>query len=109
LLPNLPTLFFRAGLENLCEHVAAQVIDAPAAPGSSASRWSSSDPDTAITAFVSKVMALPASDPRAGPARELLAEHFASASAQPGITVTQALQSTFVVACLSPSTVSIGL
>src|SRR5207248_6094825 len=34
LLPNLPTLFFRAGLENLCEHVAAQVIDAPAPAGS---------------------------------------------------------------------------
>jgi hypothetical protein len=108
LLPNLPTLFFRAGLENLCEHVATQVIDAPASTGSG-SRWSSGDPQTAITGFVSQVMALPAGDPRAEPARALLAEHFASASAQPGITATQALQSTFVVACLSPSTVSIGL
>src|SRR6185436_12921163 len=109
LLPNLPTLFFRAGLENLCEHVAAQVIDAPGSPGSGGRRWSSGDPDTAIAGFVSDVMALPAADPRAGPARELLAEHFASARAQPGITAAQALQSTFVVACLSPSTVSIGL
>jgi hypothetical protein len=107
LLPNLPTLFFRAGIENLCEHVAAQVVDAPASQGSV--HWSSSDPRTAIAGFVSQVMALPASDPRAEAARQLLVEHFASASAQPGITATQALQSTFVVACLSPSTVSVGL
>ena len=32
-LPNQPTLFYRAGLENICEAVAELVIDAPAESG----------------------------------------------------------------------------
>jgi hypothetical protein len=39
----------------------------------------------------------------------LLKSHFTSATKQAGINATQALRSTFVVACLAPSTVSIGL
>src|SRR5262249_46856333 len=107
ILPNAPTLFFRAGLENICASVAEQVIDAP--PDSPATRrWSSADADIAITDFVRDVMALPASDGRAAPAGALLRSHFASAMEE-GVTATDALRSTFVVACLAPSTVSIGL
>ena len=110
ILPNLPTLFFRAGLENICAHVATQVIDVPpgAAPAR-ARRWSSSQPEAAIADFVSTVMALPPADPRAAPARDLLSEHFASARGQPGVSAGEALQSTFVVACLAPSAVSMGM
>jgi hypothetical protein len=109
LLPNLPTLFFRAGLENICADVATRVIDVPGATPAGARRWSSSQPEAAIADFVGTVMALPPSDPRADEARALLTEHFASAREQPGVSVTEALQSTFVVACLAPSAVSVGM
>jgi hypothetical protein len=109
ILPNDPTVFYLAGLQNICESVAARVIDA--APGSPPEirRWSSAQPDDAIRDFVSEVMALTPRDPRAAPAQELLRSHFASALKEPGITASDALRSTFVVACLSPSAVSIGL
>jgi hypothetical protein len=110
ILPNDPTLFFRAGTENICEGIAAQVIDA--ASGSQPAgvkQWSSTQPDAAIADFVGTVMALTPSDPRYAAAQQLLKSHFTSASAQSGITPTAALRSTFVVACLSPSAVGIGL
>jgi hypothetical protein len=110
ILPNEPTLFFRAGAENLCEAIAAEVVD-PAAGSSPAGAvaWSSTQPDAAIADFVGIVMAITPSDPRSAPARTLLKSHFASATQQPGINATDALRSTFVVACLAPSSVSIGL
>jgi hypothetical protein len=108
ILPNEPTLFFRAGIENMCADVAEQVVDAPAAPAG-AKQWSSAEPDAAIRDFVSVVMALAPSDPRSAPAIDLLTSHFMSALAEPGIGATEALRSTFVVACLAPSTLSIGL
>jgi hypothetical protein len=108
LLPNQPTLFFRAGTENICEAVAAQVVDAASAPAG-VTHWSSSQPDAAVADFVSIVMAVTPSDPRSAPLQSLLKAHFAAAAQQAGITPTQALRSTFVVACLAPSAVSIGL
>jgi hypothetical protein len=110
ILPNQPTLFFVAGTENICESIAARVIDAPA--GSlppDVKHWSSSQPNAAIIDFVSQLMALSPADARAAPAKTLLAAHFAAALRQPGMTPTDALRSTFVVACQAPSTISIGL
>jgi hypothetical protein len=108
-LPNAPTLFYRAGTENICEAVAAQVIDVAAAKQVMGTRyWSSTAPDAAIADFVSTVMGLVASDPRAAPATSLLSGHFAAAMQQ-GATASDALKSTFVTACLAPSAVSIGL
>lgn len=108
-LPNAPTLFFRAGLENICSAVAAQVIDVTAAKQvAGVKQWSSADPDSAIADFVSLIMALPSSDARAAPAAALLHGHYGDALAQ-GATATNALRSTFVTACLAPSFVSIGL
>jgi hypothetical protein len=110
ILPNQPTLFFAAGTENICESIAARVVDPPAGSlAAEARRWSSAQPDQAIADFVKEVMGLAPSDSRAAPARAVLAEHFSSASAQPRVSATDALRSTFVVACMAPSTVSIGL
>jgi hypothetical protein len=111
LLPNEPTLFFRAGVENICENLAGEVIDPMPRSGSYAGerRWSSSRPTEAIADFVSTLMGLPPSDPRAEPSRSALTSHYQSALARPGVSPTQALRSTFVVACVAPSTVSIGL
>ena len=108
-LPNQPTLFYRAGTENICAAVAAQVIDVAAGKQTDGGTyWSSGDPSGAIADFVSTIMALVPSDPRAGAATNLLQAHFTAAVAQ-GATATAALQSTFVAACLAPSAVSIGM
>jgi hypothetical protein len=108
-LPNQPTLFYRAGTENICEAVAALTIDTPTAKQEAGvKQWSSAQPTAAIDDFVNIVMALPPSDPRAPQAVALLTAHFTAAT-QSGATATAALQSTFVAACLAPSAVSIGL
>jgi hypothetical protein len=108
-LPNDPTLFYRAGTENVCAIVAAAVIDVPAAkqtPG--VTQWSSAMPDAAIADFVGTVMGLPPSDARAAPAATILKSHFTDAMTA-GATASDALKSTFITACLAPSAVSIGL
>ncbi len=108
-LPNAPTLFYRAGVENICASVAAQVIDVPASKQvAGVTTWSSADPDAAIAGFVSQVMALTAADPRAPQATSILQAHFAAARQQ-GASATTALQSTFVAACLAPSATGIGM
>jgi hypothetical protein len=112
-LPNQPTLFFRAGTENICESVAQLVIDPPkngAAPmGSTPTKtWSSAQPNAAIADFVQIVMALPPSDPRSAQATAILTSHFQSAT-KGGSNASDALKSTFTTACLAPSAVSIGL
>jgi hypothetical protein len=110
ILPNDPSLFFVAGVENICQNLAVDVVDARAGsqpPG--ARQWSSAHPDAAIADFVHEVMALAPSDTRAAQAQAILASHFSAAAGQPGATATDALRSTFVVACMAPSSVTIGL
>jgi hypothetical protein len=106
ILPNEPTLFYVAGLENICKEVAGAVVDGPPGAGR---RWSSAQPDAAIADFVGTVMGLARPDPRARAAEEVLRDHFATALQQPDTTATQALRSAFVVACLAPSAISVGL
>jgi hypothetical protein len=108
-LPNQPTLFFRAAVENICLTAATMVIDVPAAKRlPNAKQWSSGQPDAAIADFVALMLGLPASDARAEPATSLLKAHFATAMQQKK-SASDALKSTFAIACLSPSFVSIGL
>jgi len=88
---------------------AADVIDVPTAKRvAGVAAWSSAQPDAAIADFVSTVMALVASDPRSAAAAALLKGHFTAATAQ-GASASDALKSTFVAACLAPSSTSIGL
>jgi hypothetical protein len=108
-LPNQPTLFYRAGLENVCAQVAALTIDAkPDKNQPGAKQWSSAQPDAAIAEFVSTIMALPGSDPRAAQAAAILTSHF-QAAVQAGQSAGDSLKSTFVAACLSPSFIGIGM
>jgi hypothetical protein len=109
-LPNQPTLFFRAGTENICEALAAETIDVPTAKQTAGvTQWSSAQASAAIDDFVGIIMGLTSSDPRYAQAQSILNAHFQSAMKQPGTTATSALQSTFVAACLAPSAVSIGM
>jgi hypothetical protein len=106
-LPNAPTLFYRAAVENICEGVAAMVIDVTT-PVAGQKQWSSSQIDPALADFVHLVMGLPAADPRASDALSLLKDHFTQAT-EKGASASDALKSTFVVSCLAPSTDAIGL
>jgi hypothetical protein len=96
-----PNLFFRAAVEELCENLAPQIVD-----GTTASVYSSSDVTDAITGMVQNVMGYPPSDPHYAQAVAILTSHDQSASAQ---GASNALRSTFVLACESPTSVSIGL
>jgi hypothetical protein len=108
-LPNQPSLFYRAGTENVCASIAGSVIDvATSKQTAGVTYWSSTDPNTAIAAFVGEIMGLVPSDPRAAPATSILTSHFTTAMQQ-GATASNALKSTFIAACLAPSAVSIGL
>jgi hypothetical protein len=108
-LPNQPSLFYRAGMENVCAAVAAIVVDpaATAAPPG-ARHWTGTDPDTAIADFTTLLMSLTSSDPRAAPAKSLLRAHYDAAVGQKA-TKTDALRSTVVTACLSPGMEGVGM
>jgi hypothetical protein len=111
-LPNNPTLFYRAGLENFCEGIAAVVIDNKNPPAGVTTWQSSACSDTTcqpITDFVNLVAGIPPSDPRATPLYQALLTNFDMSKAQAGTTATAALQSTFTAACMAPSALSIGL
>lgn len=106
-LPSLPTdpdLFFRASVERMCTLLAGQVVDV--AKGTSL--YVGTKPDEAIDEFVKTVMALPSTDPRAEPARALLKDNFTQSTAA-GASASDALKSTFTLACISPSAVIVGL
>ncbi len=108
ILPNDPTLFYRAGLENVCVEVARLVIDSPFnGDQPNSKRWHSTDPDSAITDFVDQLMGLTASDPRTTQVKTLLRSHYTTARASQ--SASDALKSTFITACLSPSLLGIGL
>jgi hypothetical protein len=115
LLPTSPTLFYRSALENVCSYLAQATIDATAIPTQpNVMQWKSSDPlATNVAAFVGLVMAITPNDPRYTPLVNALTDHYNSALGQGavgGVTAaTNALRSTFVVACLSPSFAGVGM
>jgi len=104
-LPTAPDLFFRASTEAMCALVALQVVDVT--PGTS--RYVSANPTVAITDMVANVMGIPPGDPRSAMATQILTDHFTTAKATSGVTPGDALRSTFDLACLSPSSVIVGL
>lgn len=106
-LPSLPTnpdLFFRQSTEAICKLVGDQVIDVK----DGASKYTSSDVPGALEDFVSTVMAVPPSDPRHGPAKAILQDNLDQSKAS-GADATDSLKATFQLACLSPTSVVVGL
>jgi hypothetical protein len=111
-LPAVPTLFFRAAIENICETVAGQIIDntKPPAGAVTYSSATKASVDQAIDAFVTNLMGLVPSDPSALEMVGLLRAHYAAVLADPSKPKpTDALRSTFIVACSSPRVGGIGL
>lgn len=106
-LPTSPTLFYRAGLENICENVANMVVDSKTPPANAVT-YSSTDPTGAIKSFVSDIMGIVPDDQRSSVMTQMLTDHFNAALTNKA-TKTDALKSTFVVSCLSPTVAGIGM
>jgi hypothetical protein len=106
-LPSLPTnpdLFYRSSTESMCRAIADQVVDAKGG----SSRYAGSKPADAIADMIATVMDLVSVDPRAGQAQQILTDHLAAAL-KSGASATDALKSTFTLACIAPSSVIVGL
>ncbi len=96
------TPFYRGATESLCAYAANLTVDKPK------SLYDSTKKDAAITDFVANIMGITSADPISPTVTQLLADHFAAAVTA-GATPTDALKSTFITACLSPTSVAIGL
>ncbi len=96
-----PTLFYRAATELVCESVAPTVVDVTNAP------FQSSNLDAAFDSMVQNLMGYASGDPKYAPAVQILKDHYTEALS--GHNATQALQSTFSLACQAPTSVSFGL
>jgi len=111
--PSDPTLFYRSASELLCSNIAAQVVDPTAGGGV----YSMSDVPGAIGNMVENLMGYPPGHPAHAEAIQILQEHYdgarmtRSGTGGGGATTsaTNALRSTFILACESPTAVGIGL
>jgi hypothetical protein len=101
-LSTSATPFFRGATESLCAYAAGLTID------KTNSRYTSTKKDAAITDFVANIMGITSADPVSATVTQLLSDHYAAAVAA-GATAGDALKSTFVTACLAPTSVAIGL
>jgi hypothetical protein len=95
-------LFVRGTYERICQNIAVDLVG-------SGKRFTTDDSEGAIAFFAEQLMGLPPSDTRHAGARAVLEEHFEAAQAEEGISATVALQSTFSLACMSPSLTGMGL
>lgn len=100
-LANDPGLFYYAGVENLCAALSTRVVDGQNGTG----KWKSSSTSAAISSMVHDLMGLSA--PRDRAVIELLTQHEADAR-KDGASATDALRSTFMLACMSPAVVGVG-
>jgi hypothetical protein len=100
--PGDPNPFFVSSTEKLCSVVAEALVEA-----GPTSRWLVAKKESAFADFVAQVMGVPPSDPRAAGLQDILQRHYQTALNTE--SDVDALRSTFVAACQSPLTVSLGL
>ncbi len=104
-LSTAQTPFYRGATEALCGYAASLTVDNDKVP---MSRYTSAKKDAAITDFVENIMGITPADPNSAAVTLLLQQHYDAAVVE-GATPTEALRSTFITACLSPTSVAIGL
>ena len=102
--PFVPTVFYRAATEMLCENVAALVVDSTAGKV-----YSSTDVAGAVEDMTTRLLGYPPSDAHHADAATALQGHYTAVMAVKGNTATTALRSTFALACQSPTSLSFGL
>jgi hypothetical protein len=103
LMPRDANLFFFSAVENMCALLASEVVESKTRP-----LYRVSEKDAALRDFVTTMMGVPAGDSRFGEVLQLLADHHAAAL-DAGVSPVDALRATFVLACESPLTISLGL
>jgi hypothetical protein len=106
--PSIPTVFYRAATEMLCENVAALVVDA-AASSTTGKAYSSTDVPGSVEDMVTRLLGYPPADPHHADAAKALQDHYAAVLAVNRNTATTALRSTFALACQSPTALAFGL
>ena len=102
-LSTAQTPFYRGATESLCDYAGSLTIDKMPM-----SRYSSAKKDAAITDFVENIMGITSADPNNAAVTQLLQQHYDAAIAASAMP-TDALKSTFITACLSATSVAIGL
>ncbi len=100
---SVPTLFYSSASELLCENIAAVVVDATAG-----TIYSSTAVPAAIADMVERVIGYPPGDPLHAGAVQILQDNY-DAHVAAKATPTNALRSTFALACEAPTTLSLGL
>jgi len=100
--PADPNLFYRAASELLCEDIAAKVVDG------SDPIYVSQDSAGAIADMVVRVMGYTTSEPQYAEAVRILTDNL-DASTASGASGTDALRSTFALACQSPTSLGVGI
>lgn len=95
------SLFVRSAFERICTNAANRIVNADH------EKYSPQNPEGAIEALTTELMGLPLGDPRRDAAMAILQEHYDAAFSVDSDAATS-LRSTFIVACLAPSVVSIG-
>lgn len=103
LMPRDPNLFFFSAIENLCAMLASELVE-----GESHTLYSVADKDAALHDFVVTIMGLPTGDARFADVIKVLEDHYDAALTE-GVEPADALRATFVLACESPLTISLGL
>ena len=93
----------RGAVENLCREIAVQVVDA-----GPVSRYSTHNVPWALSDMVQTVMAVTPGNARYAPLLQILNDNFHDGLAA-GASASDALRSTFTLACTSPTSVAIGL
>jgi hypothetical protein len=100
---STPTLFYSSASELLCESVATAVVDA-----TTGSVFSSTTPAATIADMVTRVMGYPPGDPLYAGAVQILQDNY-NAHVAARASATNAMRSTFALACEAPTTLSFGL
>ena len=103
-----PSVFYRSAAEGLCNAAATATVDVKIGSDTSKSFYQSAKKDDAINDMVQRVMGISSGDASAAPLAKLLQDHYTAAIAKKA-TPSDALKSTFVAACLSPSSIGMGM
>jgi hypothetical protein len=100
--PSLPSAFYYAAVENLCEAVARTIVT------NNNESFPAGDLDVFMPNIASKLMGISSNNERYMPVMSTLSSHYEAAQAS-GLNARDAARSVFSLACLSPDVMGIGL
>ena len=95
-------LFINGAFERVCTNIASQVVG-------NDRQFDPREAEVVLPQLVEALMGLPSQDPRHDDALTILNEHLVAAEAEDGVNQTDAMRSTFTLACTAPSLSGVGL